>query len=86
MAPRRRRVVWTVQARNALNEALEHVAEHSRSAAQDLLRDCLKAASSLAELSHRGLVVEEASDSAVRQVMVQRYRLLYEVRVCPEAS
>lgn len=79
MAPRRRRVVWTAQARDALTEALEHLAGDSRAAAERLLTDCLAAASSLAELSQRGHRIEEASEAAVRQLIVQRYRLLYEV-------
>ena len=79
MAPRRRRVVWTAQARDALTEALEYIAQDSRSAAERLLTDCLTAAATLAELSERGSRVEEATDSNVRQLIVQRYRLLYEV-------
>ena len=79
MAPRRRRVVWTTQAREALTEALEHIAEDSRPAAERFLSDCLAAAASLAELSQRGHQVDEATDAEVRQLIVQRYRLLYEV-------
>lgn len=79
MAPRRRRVVWTQQARDALNEALEYIAQDSPSRARQLLTDCLAAAASLAELSERGQVVEEANRPEVRQLLVQRYRLLYEL-------
>ena len=79
MAPRRRRVVWTAQAREALIEALEYIAEDSRAAAERLLTDCLAAAASLAELSQRGHRIDEATDAEVRQLIVQRYRLLYEV-------
>lgn len=80
MAPRRRRVVWTRQARDALNEALEYIAQNSPDRARQLLTDCLAAAASLAELSERGQVVEEASGQEVRQLLVQRHRLLYEVQ------
>lgn len=79
MAARRRRVIWTLQARDALNEALEYIALDSPASAQQLLTDCLGAAASLAELSERGQVVEETSRPEVRQLLVQRYRLLYEV-------
>lgn len=81
MAPRRRRVVWTARASEALTEALEYIAQDSRSAAQRFLTDCLEAAASLAELAERDQLVEEATESNVRQLIVQRYRLLYEVEV-----
>ena len=80
MAPRRRRVIWTEQARDALTEALEFIAQDSQAGARNLLSNCLVAAASLAELSERGQVVEEASGHEVRQLLVQRYRLLYEVQ------
>ena len=75
MAPRRRRVIWTQQARDALNEALEYIAHDSPANAQKLLTECLGAAASLAELSERGQVVEESSRPEVRQLLVQRYQL-----------
>lgn len=80
MAARRRRVIWTEQARDALNEALEYIAQDSPSGAREFLTDCLDAAASLAELSQRGQVVEEANRPEIRQLLVQRYRLLYEVQ------
>ena len=80
MAPRRRRVIWTDHASQALDEALEYVAQNSPDAARQLLVDCLASADSLATLSERGRAVAEAGDSTVREILVQRYRLLYEVR------
>lgn len=80
MAARRRRVVWTRHARQALDEALEYVATESPSAAQQLLMDALESAESLAVMSERGRIVPEVDRPAIREVFVQRYRLLYEVR------
>ena len=80
MAPRRRRVVWTEVASHALDEALEYVAHDSPAAARQLLIDCLASAESLATFSERGLVVPEAGEATVREIFVQRYRLLYVVR------
>lgn len=79
MAARRRRVVWTEQARHALDEALEYIARDSRAGAQQLLTDCLAAAASLQELTERGRIVPEVNRPEVRELFVQRYRLLYEV-------
>ena len=79
MARRQRRVVWTEQARQALDEALEYIAQDSPEGARAVLEQALAAASALATLSERGRVVPEIGDPAVREVFVFRYRLLYEV-------
>lgn len=80
MAPRHRRVVWTEQARQMLDDAVSYVARDSRPAAERLLIQALEAASSLAIDSERGRIVPELDRSNVRQLLVQRYRLLYAVR------
>ena len=80
MAARQRRVVWTEQARQMPDDAVSYVARDSRPAAERLLIQALEAASSLNVHSERGRVVPEFDRSNVRQLLVQRYRLLYEVR------
>ena len=79
MATRRRRVVWTEQARRMLDDAVSYVAQDARAAAEDLLIQALEAASSLEVHSERGRLVPELDQPNVRQLLVQRYRLLYEV-------
>lgn len=79
MAARRRRVVWSQQASAALDAAVGYVAQESPPAARRLLEDTLTAAGSLDTLSERGAVAPETNDPRVRQLLVQRYRLLYEV-------
>jgi plasmid stabilization system protein ParE len=75
----RRRVVWTPEARRALDEALAFIAQDAPDVARRLLEQALSAAQSLAELSERGRVVPERVDSAIREVFVYRYRLMYRV-------
>jgi len=79
MAARRRRVVWSEQAAHALDDAVGYVAQDSVAAARRLLDEALAAAASLDTLSKRGPVTPEINDPAVRQLLIQRYRLLYEV-------
>lgn len=62
-----------------LDEAVAYVARDSRPAAERLLTDALEAASSLDTFGERGRVVPELNHSNVRELLVQRYRLLYEV-------
>jgi toxin ParE1/3/4 len=79
MATRRRRVIWTLRARDALDEAAAHVAEDSPEAAVNLIEQALDAAESLSTLSERGHIVRELDDPTVREIFVYKYRLLYEV-------
>ena len=80
MAARRRRVVWTVSARTALEEILAYIVEDSPEGARQILHATLDLAASLETLSERGRVVPELNDPSVREVFVYRYRLLYEVK------
>ena len=79
MAHRRREVIWTLQAQAMLDEAIRYIAEDSLSAAQRMLEQTLETASSLATLSERGRVVPELEMPTIRELFVQRYRLIYEV-------
>lgn len=62
-----------------LDDAVAYLARDSRPAAERLLIDALESASSLDAFSERGRVVPELNRSSVRELFVQRYRLLYEV-------
>lgn len=79
MARRRREVIWTLQAQAMLDEAILYIAEDSLPAAQRTLERALEAAVSLATLSERGRVVPELGIPTIREIFVQRYRLIYEV-------
>jgi toxin ParE1/3/4 len=62
-----------------LDDAVSYVAQDSHPAAQRLLIQALEAASSLDVFGERGRTVPELNQPNVRQLLVQRYRLLYEV-------
>ena len=62
-----------------LDAAVAYVAQDSRPPAQRLLIQALDTAASLATLSERGRLVPEFNQPAVRELFVQRYRLIYEV-------
>lgn len=79
MADRSRRVVWARGALVGLHEILDFVSHQSPSAARDLCATLLERASSLSTLSHRGRVVPEINSLSVREIIVHRYRVMYEV-------
>ncbi len=79
MAAQRRGVIWTLRARDALDEAAAHIAEDSLDAAADLGERALAAAESLDTLSERGHIVPELEIPTLREVFIDKYRLIYEV-------
>ena len=62
-----------------LDDAVACIAQDSRPAAERLLVHALEAASSLDRFSERGRTVPEWDEPTVRELLVQRYRLFYEV-------
>ena len=62
-----------------LDDAVAYRARDSRPAAARLLIQALDAAASLDAFGERGRIVPELAQPNVRELLVQRYRLLYEV-------
>lgn len=62
-----------------LDDAVAYLDRDSRLAAERLLVEALAAAASLDAFSERGRVVPEWNQPSVRELFVQRYRLLYGV-------
>lgn len=79
MATRRRRVIWTEQASQMLDDAITYIAQDSRPAAEHLLVQALDAAASLDIFNERGRAVPELEQPNVRETLVRRFRPLYEV-------
>ena len=79
MARRHKKVVWTKQGYSTLDEAVDYVAQDSLTAAQQLLESALDSAESLSMFGERGRIVPELQQPNVRELLIQRYRLIYEV-------
>ena len=79
MARRHREVIWTLQGQATPDVAISYIAEDSLPAAQQMLEHALQAAASLSTLSERGRMVPELGAPTIREVFVQRYRLICEV-------
>lgn len=80
LAARVREVVLAESARDALDDVIEYIARDSPQAAVQVLEEALRAGASLATLSERGRIVPELNDPTTRELLVFKYRLLYEVR------
>lgn len=79
MARQHREVIWTLQGRTTLDEIISYIAADSFIAAQKLLERALQAADSLSTLSERGRIVPELENPSIRELLVGRYRLIYEI-------
>lgn len=73
------RVAWTESAWQELEAAAEYIARDSPHFASALIHEAQLAAQSLKKLPQRGRIVPELKDSAVREIFVKQYRLIYEV-------
>jgi toxin ParE1/3/4 len=73
-------IEWTESAVTSLIDTIEYVARDSPSYAAILAVRADRVAVSLEQFSDRGRRVAEFDDPAVREVMVDSYRLIYRVR------
>ena len=74
-----RRVAWSEGARRELDEAIAYIAEDSVDSAIGVLERILAVAESLNEMSGRGRIVPERGDPNIRELLVDPFRLLYQV-------
>mgnify|MGYP001132242551 CR=1 FL=1 len=75
-----RRVTWTEPALEDLEAVAAYIARDSPRYAAAVVREAQEAARSLERFSHRGRVVPELDEPAVREIFVRKFRLIYEVR------
>lgn len=80
MDHRRRGVVWSEAARLELEQAIAHIARERPLAAAALLDRVLEAARSLSLFAQRGRIVPERDDPALRELLVDPFRLIYRIR------
>ena len=74
-----RGVVWTVSARDSLDEIIEYVSIVSPVGAEKVLDLVLAAVESLSQLSERGRLVPEIASPDIREIFVYRYRVIYQI-------
>jgi plasmid stabilization system protein ParE len=74
-----RAVEWAGRAKSDLRLTVEYIRKDSPDSAKAFLSQVFQATRSLSTFSERGRVVADLGDPAIRQVLVGRYRVLYEV-------
>jgi plasmid stabilization system protein ParE len=74
-------VTWAESAITSVAEEAEYIAKDSPSYAATLIEKAEQAANSLFQFfPNRGRVVPEYGDETIRELFVDRYRLIYRVR------
>lgn len=71
---------WTESAISSVAEAAEYIAKDSPSYAATLIAKAERAANSLYQFPKRGRVVPEYRDAIIRELFVDRYRLIYRIQ------
>jgi toxin ParE1/3/4 len=74
-----RQVAWAETAWRDLERIADYIAEDSPGYAAAFVRRVRDSARSLEEMAERGRVVPELEESAVRELIVGSYRLIYEI-------
>ena len=74
-----REIVWAESASADLAEIASYIAKDSEFYAAAVVRELIEAARSLDLFAHRGRVVHEYRNPAIRELLVRDYRLVYEV-------
>jgi toxin ParE1/3/4 len=75
-----RKVKWTRSAKSELEQLLEFIGESAPATAYRLADKIHRAADSLTEDAERGRIVPELEAYFLREIFVNKYRLMYEVK------
>src|SRR6267378_635302 len=74
------RIVWTEPAVEDLRELHAYIARDSETYASGFVERIILAADRLADLPNIGRIVPETNDENVRELLYQRYRVIYRVK------
>jgi toxin ParE1/3/4 len=74
-----RNVIWAYAAEEDLEAAASYIHRDSPAYAVSFVERALEAGRSLDEFAERGRMVPELSDSAIREIFVYSYRIVYRI-------
>jgi toxin ParE1/3/4 len=81
-SPIARRVVWTEQALERLQEIEDFISQDAPERAADFVAKLIERGDSVAPFPNAGRVVPELGSNAIREVLEGSYRIVY--RIAPE--
>jgi len=74
-----KKITWTSSALDDLEKVVDYIFQDSPIYALTFYNQVQEAARGLAELANRGRIVPEYDNENIREVFVQRYRLIYQI-------
>ena len=74
-----RKIIWTFEAADDLEAIATYIARDSGFYARSFVREIRDASFSLKEFPERGRMVPEFSNTAVRELFIEEYRLIYRI-------
>jgi len=72
-------VIWTTSARNDFDDIVAYIAKDGPVSAPAFLKEVLACADMLVILARRGRIGPELQNPRIRELFINRYRLLYEI-------
>jgi len=76
-----RKVVWSNEATNDLEDLARYIARDSAFYAAAFVEEILIASKTLNKFVERGRIVPEFSDSNIREIFIKGYRLIYHIEI-----
>ena len=76
-----RKIIWTFGAADDLEAIVTYIARDSGFYAMSFIREIRDASLSLKEFPERGRMVPEFSNTAVRELFIKEYRLIFKYRI-----
>lgn len=73
-------VKWTDHAKAQLHHIHDYIAQDSARYAKRVVEELVNKSLTLDELPHKGKMVAELNDEAVRETSLYSYRILYEIK------
>ena len=74
-----RKIIWTLEAADDLESIATYISRDSHFYAKSFVREIINASLSLKEFPERGRIVPEFSNSAVHELFIKEYRLIYKI-------
>ena len=74
-----RKIIWTLEAVDDLESIATYISRDSHFYAKSFVREIINASLSLKEFPQRGRIVPEFSNSAVHELFIKEYRLIYKI-------
>ena len=74
-----RKIIWTLEVAADLESIATYIARDSHFYSKSFVREIINASLSLKEFPERGRIVPEFSNSAVHELFIKEYRLIYKI-------